>query len=1134
MRTIKIAFISFFCLVSIFSNAQSIGFNAAQSTICYSATSCAIRTTISSDVAGAVANTVKIKFTPIAGVGTTTTTLTYSGNPQDVTMIINPSNLLGSVSSNGLITVNSVSPGTVNTLTNAIYSVSVSYQRATGGTIVTSTTPLIMRFWIKTPPPTITAPGNSFHNNTLPVQFTIPGYVPDSLPTVLSGSKNLLIQSTSGNTYSLTLNDATTNLTLNPKQLSATDQVTSRSFSPSTLTDSLPDGKYKLFINYRDGRPHATASDSTEFTIKTSTLAPVILSPNINAVFSAANPFKINYILPDSIAVAPAIELNAPNRQLIYSIPTTTKSTMTWAPDNTIEDGRYAVKLSYQDFMSNPVGIARVDSIRIKSKSSTPLILQPQDGAVVNRIAYIDSVNELSLIADTLSITGFSSAGVYQNKKIALSATNTSNVFNYDLRTDPTNGLTVLNLSGGVSLPDGNYILTRKHKDIYGNPYVNSNAVGITVKTSTKQPVLLSPATNTKHANLLSISYLLPDKPMLNSVKLIFANQHSTYQLTLTPQDITTTQSFVWDITTSPIGANVSGTSSNLQDGLPSGVYTVTLQYQDFIGNPIQTATITSVKIVRTTSKLHILKPGNKVYVGRRFVYMDSLDNQFDINGTKLIHFLKDGKVVSQISNPNQNIFNAKDTLQIDLHKISRNNDTLSVLGKDSLEDGVYLLKSTYQSDLTINGIKATLSEQSDTIVVQANPFKGQIIHPNKVVYDKYVDTLVFNYDVKSYNFDSLIINRMNDTPTAKVDSIVSISPKKFAIFISPKQFGKIILSYRNAGAAIDSAGSLSEPLTSDLGVYFSPRIIPTISGNTSFCEGDSVTLTSTAANAYLWSNGAVTKSIVVKQGGNYSVTASYDNEVTGTSANTLVTALALPTAPIVADTSYCLNAKTIALTAKVSVGNSLVWYGVNQLGGVGSATSTLPIVSDTTTKKYFVSQLNNTTGCESPRAKITVKVFDIPNTPVIKRDEVSNLTVSNYGTNWYKDGVAIADTNSKIKPSIAGAYTAKTTLNGCSSAMSAPYYYVVTDVVNLGNNQFIKVTPNPFINFMNLDFLVKGYQRMNVEVFSTASGARVASRLGVTAGSKMSFPELSQGVYFVKVSSPDFKVIHQFKMVKL
>jgi hypothetical protein len=135
----------------------------------------------------------------------------------------------------------------------------------------------------------------------------------------------------------------------------------------------------------------------------------------------------------------------------------------------------------------------------------------------------------------------------------------------------------------------------------------------------------------------------------------------------------------------------------------------------------------------------------------------------------------------------------------------------------------------------------------------------------------------------------------------------------------------------------------------------------------------------------------------------------------------------------------------------------------------------------------------------------------------------------------WYKDGSEILNaTDSIFKPIVAGNYFIKNNQVGCNTVSSNSYYFLVTDIVNLNKDEFIKLTPNPFINFMNIDFVVKGHQRMNIEVFSASTGAKVAVRIGVTAGSRLTFNELNSGIYFVRVASTDLKVAHQFKMIKL
>ena len=180
----------------------------------------------------------------------------------------------------------------------------------------------------------------------------------------------------------------------------------------------------------------------------------------------------------------------------------------------------------------------------------------------------------------------------------------------------------------------------------------------------------------------------------------------------------------------------------------------------------------------------------------------------------------------------------------------------------------------------------------------------------------------------------------------------------------------------------------------------------------------------------------------------------------------------------------------------------------------------------------YFVSALNK---CESfTKSILSINIVQTPAHPTLFRDTTNFLVASANGTTWYKDGVAITDTTQKYKPASPGSYTAKTTTNGCTSIMSAAYYYLVTDIINLSKDEFIKLAPNPFINQLNFDFVVKGYQRLNLEVFDIASGTKVASQPNLTAGTKITLGQLSAGTYVIRVTSTDNKISYQFKMVKL
>jgi hypothetical protein len=102
---------------------------------------------------------------------------------------------------------------------------------------------------------------------------------------------------------------------------------------------------------------------------------------------------------------------------------------------------------------------------------------------------------------------------------------------------------------------------------------------------------------------------------------------------------------------------------------------------------------------------------------------------------------------------------------------------------------------------------------------------------------------------------------------------------------------------------------------------------------------------------------------------------------------------------------------------------------------------------------------------------------------------------------------------------------------------MSTPYYYffnILTDIVNLGNNEFIQISPNPFIHYLNFDYKVKGYKNLNIEFYNMSTGQRAMVYEKVNPGSRLNVQALPSGTYLVRVVSNDYKLKHQFKMIKM
>lgn len=270
---------------------------------------------------------------------------------------------------------------------------------------------------------------------------------------------------------------------------------------------------------------------------------------------------------------------------------------------------------------------------------------------------------------------------------------------------------------------------------------------------------------------------------------------------------------------------------------------------------------------------------------------------------------------------------------------------------------------------------------------------------------------------------------------------------------------------------------------------------------------------------------------------GSFSYYVSQKNNSTGCeSARSKigVTINPLPIAPVVRDTNYCNNASSDTLRFNTSTGATLLWYGTNATGGTGTSIGIKPSTATVGTANYYLSQIITATGCEGPRSKVVVITKPLPNAPTISRDTANYLVSGTSATTWYKDGAALTDTAQKYKPTTPGSYTAKTISNGCASVMSAAYYYLVTDIINLSKDEFIKLAPNPFINKLNFDFVVLGYQKLNIEVFSITSGVKVASLQNLQAGLPIYLGQLAPGTYIINVTSNDNKISYQFKMIKL
>lgn len=129
-----------------------------------------------------------------------------------------------------------------------------------------------------------------------------------------------------------------------------------------------------------------------------------------------------------------------------------------------------------------------------------------------------------------------------------------------------------------------------------------------------------------------------------------------------------------------------------------------------------------------------------------------------------------------------------------------------------------------------------------------------------------------------------------------------------------------------------------------NLEVYSLPTASISAGGPTTFCTGSSVTLTSTAALAYLWSNGSTTGSITVSNTGSYTVIVTGAGGCTTTSAPVTVTSNPGPPATVLGNgpLTFCQGGSVTLNTynwqsipyAPLSGSGTQITLGDDQLSG--------------------------------------------------------------------------------------------------------------------------------------------------------------------------------------------------------
>lgn len=251
--------------------------------------------------------------------------------------------------------------------------------------------------------------------------------------------------------------------------------------------------------------------------------------------------------------------------------------------------------------------------------------------------------------------------------------------------------------------------------------------------------------------------------------------------------------------------------------------------------------------------------------------------------------------------------------------------------------------------------------------------------------------------------------------------------------------------TWANAGASLNTTantltatGQSTEYVLGIANCVTPPTPTISASGPTTFCTGDSVTLTSSAASGNLWSNGTTTQSIKIKAAGSFTVQVILAGCSSAVSAATSVTVNAPPSAAVITSPSGLSFCSGSSLTIQSDQSTLQQW----QRNGSNINGQTGPSLVVSTPGTYTAVRTQN--GCSSISNPLVISEnTNVPATPTITSGGQTSfcanaslglLSSATEGNQWTRNGTDInGATSNTFTATTAGTYAVRVTIGGCS-----------------------------------------------------------------------------------------------------
>lgn len=297
---------------------------------------------------------------------------------------------------------------------------------------------------------------------------------------------------------------------------------------------------------------------------------------------------------------------------------------------------------------------------------------------------------------------------------------------------------------------------------------------------------------------------------------------------------------------------------------------------------------------------------------------------------------------------------------------------------------------------------------------------------------------------------------------------------------------------------------------TSSVSITVLPAPVANAGSDISACPGNTVTLTSSAANAYYWSTGATSMSIDVTANSTqtYSVTVTAANGCTD-SDDVTVTAYTAPVAEAGNNQTIC-EGNTATLTATGGV--SYFWSD-----GAGSTASVDVSPASATTYTVTVEDANGCTATD--QVTVNVNPLPIPSFTFVTNELNVVFTNTSQLSNsymWYfGDGGLSNQANPNYNYAAEGIYTVMLiSYNSCGSDTAFVDVEVTLVGYQTGETEQYIIYPNPatgqvFVRMPDID----------AEITITDLAGRIVLKNKILQSGSVSLDGISTGIYNVNIT---------------